>query len=151
MGRPEGSGCYCYANNVLKSVIGQIAKEYPYVMLDNEAGLENLSRRIVQAVDLLILVSDSGSSGLNTLKRLYDLANEMEIGYNKLFLVVNKIRGNTPAGLDEIKSYTNADLAVTVPDSPELAEFSEENKPLTGLPENNPLVKAADEIIANLT
>ena len=55
MGRPEGAGCYCYANNVLKSVIGKLSGQYPYVVLDNEAGLENLSRRIVQKVNLLVI------------------------------------------------------------------------------------------------
>ncbi len=63
MGRPEGAGCYCYANNVLKSVIGKLSGQYPYVVLDNEAGLENLSRRIVQKVNLLVLVSDQSNSG----------------------------------------------------------------------------------------
>ena len=57
MGRPEGPGCYCYANNVLREVIAQIAENYPYVVLDNEAGLENLSRRILRRVDLLISLS----------------------------------------------------------------------------------------------
>jgi CO dehydrogenase maturation factor len=150
MGRPEGSGCYCYANNVLKSVIGQIAKEYPYVMLDNEAGLENLSRRIVQNVDLLILVSDASNAGLSTLSRLYDLAKEMEIGYGKLFLVVNKIRGNVPERINEIKDYSKADKVLLINDDEELALLAEQNEPLTKLPENNPLLQAADDIINNL-
>jgi len=63
MGRPEGPGCYCYANNVLKNALAQIADNYPYVVLDNEAGLENLSRGIVQSVDLLILVADPSQRG----------------------------------------------------------------------------------------
>jgi len=66
MGRPEGPGCYCYANNVLKEVIAQIAENYPYVVLDNEAGLENLSRRILRRVDLMIMVADPSKRGLDT-------------------------------------------------------------------------------------
>jgi CO dehydrogenase maturation factor len=74
MGRPEGPGCYCYANNVLKDVLSQISSQYPFVVLDNEAGLENLSRRIVQKVDLLIFVADPSYQGLTTVQRLYELA-----------------------------------------------------------------------------
>ena len=77
MGRPEGEGCYCYANNVLKEVIVEISSQYPWVVLDNEAGLENLSRRIVQKVDLMVLVSDASNAGLQTLLRLHELAGEM--------------------------------------------------------------------------
>jgi len=101
MGRPEGAGCYCYANNVLKSVIAEISSQYPYVVLDNEAGLENLSRRIVQKVDMLVLVSDASGAGLNTLSRLHALADEMGIKYDRLLLVVNRIRG----GQDPFAAY----------------------------------------------
>ena len=81
MGRSEGPGCYCYANNVLKQAIAQIAESYPYVVLDNEAGLENLSRRIVRAADLLVMVADPSKRGLDTVGRLYDLALEMDVRY----------------------------------------------------------------------
>ena len=64
MGRPEGPGCYCYANNVLRDVLAEISGSYPYVVLDNEAGLENLSRRIVTRVDLLLVVGDTSRTGL---------------------------------------------------------------------------------------
>ena len=90
MGRPEGPGCYCYANNVLKDVLGEIASHYPYVVLDNEAGLENLSRRIVQKVDLLIFVADPSRRGLDTIVRLYELAQDMEIKYNRSAIIVNR-------------------------------------------------------------
>ncbi|MBT7121925.1 MAG: AAA family ATPase, partial [Clostridia bacterium] len=124
MGRPEGAGCYCYANNVLKSVIGKLSDQYPYVVLDNEAGLENLSRRIVQKVNLLILVSDQSNSGLETLKRLYTLADEMEIKYDKLLIVVNRMRTDTlPEKAAEVKEYTHADEVIGLPDDLELANL----------------------------
>ena len=150
MGRPEGSGCYCYANNVLKGLIVEMAKEYPYALLDNEAGLENLSRRIAPSVDLLILVSDASNAGTSTLSRLYDLALEMEIEYGKLFLVINKIRGNSPKKIHEILAYTKADKLIEIYDNEELAFFAEENKPLTELPEDNPIICSIDDIINNL-
>ena len=151
MGRPEGSGCYCYANSVLKSIIGHIAKEYPYVLLDNEAGLENLSRRIVKDVNLLILVSDASNSGFDTLNRLYDLAVEMEIGFEKLFIVVNKIRGEkSPEKIKDIQSYTKADMIFFINDNEELAILAETGEPLTKLPENNEVIKVIDNIISSI-
>ena len=148
MGRPEGSGCYCYANNVLKSVIGQIAGEYPYVVLDNEAGLENLSRRIVQKVDMLILVSDASNAGLETLTRLHGLAKEMEISYNKLCLILNRLRSDKlPVKVEEIKARTKADIIIGLPDDAEIAGFAENNKSLLGVPDKNPVVKAINAFV----
>jgi len=143
MGRPEGSGCYCYANNVLKSVIGQIAGEYPYVVLDNEAGLENLSRRIVQQVDTLVLVSDASNAGLETLLRLHGLAREMELSYERLILVINRIRsGKLPEKAEALRQTTGADAVVGLPDDPAVAEYAENNLDLFRLPEDNPVFRA---------
>ena len=145
MGRPEGSGCYCYANNILKSVIGQISNEYPYVVLDNEAGLENLSRRIVQNVHILVLVSDASQNGINTLTRLYELANEMTVKYEKLYIVINRVRNLTaPAIIESIKKLkkiTNADEVILLPEDSEIAEYSETDQSLLNLPDNNPVLK----------
>ncbi|MCL2813014.1 MAG: AAA family ATPase [Oscillospiraceae bacterium] len=148
MGRPEGAGCYCYANNVLKSVIGELAGQYPYVVLDNEAGLENLSRRIVQKVDMMVLVSDSSNAGLETLKRLYELAVEMEIGYDKLALVINRVRENRlPAKLKEIQTFTKADLTAVLPDDGEIAEFAETSRSFLELPDDNPVNREINEFL----
>jgi len=129
MGRPEGEGCYCYANNILKEVIAEISSSYPYVVLDNEAGLENLSRRIVQKVDLMVLVSDASNAGLQTLFRLYELANEMKMSYGKLALVVNRLRSDKlPIKIEEIREKTKADIVIGLPDDDEIAAFAEESK-----------------------
>jgi len=150
MGRPEGAGCYCYANNVLKSVIAEIAGEYPYVVLDNEAGLENLSRRIVQKVDLLVLVSDASNAGLQTLARLYELSREMGIEYGKLLIVVNRLRGGKlPAKAEEIKTLTGADEIIGLPDDGEIADFAENSKSLLELPEDNPVLEKINQVISN--
>jgi CO dehydrogenase maturation factor len=148
MGRPEGAGCYCYANNVLKSVIGELAGQYPYVVLDNEAGLENLSRRIVQKVNIMALVSDASNAGLETLKRLYELALEMEVGYDKLALVVNRVRGGRlPAKLEEIKDFTKADIVAALPDDGQVADFAETGRSLFELPDNNPVNEEVIEFL----
>ncbi|MCL2159465.1 MAG: AAA family ATPase [Oscillospiraceae bacterium] len=148
MGRPEGAGCYCYANNVLKSVIGELAGQYPYVVLDNEAGLENLSRRIVQTVDMMVLVSDASNAGLETLKRLYELALEMEIKFGKLAIVINRTRNqNYATKAEEIKNYTKADFVIALPDDDEIAEFAETSRSYFELPEQNPVNKEINEFL----
>ena len=149
MGRPEGAGCYCYANSVLKSVIAELSGAYPYVVLDNEAGLENLSRRIVQKVDMLVLVSDAGSAGLMTLTRLHTLAVEMGIEYSRLLLVINRLRGDRlPERVEDIRLKTGADAVIGLPDNDEVAEFSEQNKSILNLSEQNPVLVKVDELLA---
>jgi len=148
MGRPEGAGCYCYANNVLKDIIAEISSQYPYVVLDNEAGLENLSRRIVQKVDLLVLVSDASNAGLNTLVRLWELAGEMGMKYGKLALVVNRLRaGKLPERMGEIREKTGADIVIGLPDDEEVARFAEESWSFLGISEGNGVLEKIKELI----
>jgi CO dehydrogenase maturation factor len=148
MGRPEGEGCYCYANNVLKEIISEISSGYPYVVLDNEAGLENLSRRIVQKVELMILVSDASNSGLQTLLRLFELAGEMKMSYGRLALVVNKLRNDKlPDRIREIVEKTKADIVIGLPDDDEVSSFAQENKSFLGISDSNPVYRKVVELV----
>jgi CO dehydrogenase maturation factor len=152
MGRPEGPGCYCYANNVLKAALAQIADAYPYVVLDNEAGLENLSRRLVQRVDLLVMVADPSRRGLDTLLRLHALTREMEIGYDRLAVVINRLRRDAlPDRAGEIAERVGADTVIGIPDDDELAELGERGAPLTGLADTNIAASRVDDLLALLT
>ncbi|MCL2765182.1 MAG: AAA family ATPase [Treponema sp.] len=151
MGRPEGEGCYCYANNILKDIIAEISSGYPYVVLDNEAGLENLSRRIVQKADMLVLVSDASNSGLQTLLRLYELASEMEMTYSKLALVINRLRnGKLPDRIEDIKTKTGADLVIGLPENEEIAAFAEQSKCYLEISDSNIVYSKIAEIINHL-
>ena len=148
MGRPEGPGCYCYANNVLKNALGEIAKHYPYVVLDNEAGLENLSRRIVQKVDLLVMVADPSRRGLETVRRLHALAREMEIGFERLAIVVNRLRQDSlPAEVDAIRTETGARFVLGLPDNPAAASVAERGGAIAELPPDNELVRRVDDFL----
>ncbi len=142
MGRPEGPGCYCYANNVLRSVLSRLADHYPAVVLDNEAGLENLSRRIVRQVDALVLVSDGSRAGRETLLRLHSLAREMEIACRRLDLVINRVRGGTPAfDPAELQRETGAKTITLLPDDPGIAQRAEEGLSLLEGMTENPVVQ----------
>jgi len=90
MGRPEGPGCYCYVNNVLRNIMGKLIRDYDYIVIDNEAGLEHLSRRTTRSADALVVISDATPVGLKAAKRISDLARELKIETKKEFLIVNR-------------------------------------------------------------
>jgi len=90
MGRPEGPGCYCYANNVLRNVLAKLIEDYKYIIIDNEAGLEHLSRRTTRKADALVVVSDASQVGLRAAKRINDLSHELKIMIKKRLLIVNR-------------------------------------------------------------
>lgn len=148
MGRSEGPGCYCYANNVLKSVLSAMASKYPYVVLDNEAGLENLSRRIVSKVSLLMMVTDPTIRGFETVRRLHALAGEMEIAYDRLAIVVNRLRRKElPTGADELGRASGADIIIGIPEDEDIFSISETNGNLRHLSPDNPVMTGMDKIL----
>lgn len=148
MGRSEGAGCYCYANNVLKNAIAEMAKSYPYLVLDNEAGLENLSRRIVQNVDLMVMVADPSSRGLKTVSRLHEMTGEMNIRYARLAIIVNRLRnGRMPEKTDELKEACGADFILGLPDCDELAEMAEKGESLAAISPDNEIIKRIDDLL----
>ncbi|MCL2187126.1 MAG: hypothetical protein FWB86_14945, partial [Treponema sp.] len=135
----------------LKDIIAEISSSYPYVVLDNEAGLENLSRRIVQKVDLLVLVSDASNAGLQTLLRLHELSIEMKMSYGKLALIINKLRNNKlPNRIEEIKEKTRADIVIGLPDDEEVASFAEESRCFLEISESNEVYKKVSELLIKL-
>jgi CO dehydrogenase maturation factor len=148
MGRCEGPGCYCYANNVLKNVIERLADDYPVLVIDNEAGLENLSRRIVRSVDLLVMVTDPSRVGLTTVERLHGLAREMELSYDRLAIVVNRLRdGQLPEGAAALEEKTGADFLVGLPTDSELAELAERGDSLFNISDGHPFVERMDRFL----
>jgi CO dehydrogenase maturation factor len=148
MGRCEGPGCYCYANNVLSNVIARLADDYPAMVIDNEAGLENLSRRIVRRVDLLMIVTDPSHVGLKTVKRLHDLAAEMGLQYDKLAIVINRLRNDAlPEGADALKEQTGADILVGLSTDNQLAELGERGESFFNISDGHPLLAVMDGLL----
>ncbi|HET6460758.1 MAG TPA: AAA family ATPase [Syntrophales bacterium] len=148
MGRSEGPGCYCYANNVLKAILNAMASKYPFVVLDNEAGLENLSRRIVNEVSLLVMVTDPTIRGFETVRRLHKLSGEMEITYDKLAIVINRLRRDAlPAGADGLTEATGAHIIVGIPEDQNIVAISETNGNLRHLSPDNPVLTGMDRIL----
>jgi len=151
MGRPEGPGCYCYANNVLKATLEEIADNYPFVVIDNEAGLENLSRRIVRKADLLVLVSDPSERGLATLGRLFDLVREMKVEYGKLAVVVNRLKSpllSAPA--ERLRESLSPDYFVGLPENEAVSVLGEKGGNLWALKRPNEVVARMDSFISEI-
>ncbi|MFH1413422.1 MAG: AAA family ATPase [Candidatus Omnitrophota bacterium] len=94
MGRPEGPGCYCYANNVLRNIMSKLIHDYDYVVIDNEAGLEHLSRRTTRSANALVIVSDATPVGLKAASRISELAKELKIDIKGEFLIINRYDKN---------------------------------------------------------
>jgi CO dehydrogenase maturation factor len=156
MGRPEGPGCYCAANNMLRVCVDHLSKAYDYVVIDNEAGLEHLSRRTTRDVDLLLIVSDPTTRGLIAAARVAELIQELHTHAGQVWLVVNRVmsgNGDEPQlapPLQQIIADNNLQLLGLIPQDPAVAEFDALGKPLAELPPDAPVRKRVEEIITSI-
>jgi CO dehydrogenase maturation factor len=142
MGRPEGPGCYCAANNMLRNIVDRMTKAYDWVVIDNEAGLEHLSRRTTRDVDVLLIVSDPTLRGITTAGRVVELISELKTQIGKHFLVVNRVTGDlTPELLAAIERL-HLNLVGTVPMDPLVAQFDAVGRPMVDLPADSPVCNA---------
>jgi CO dehydrogenase maturation factor len=146
MGRPEGQGCYCAANQMLRVIVDRLGKQYDYVVIDNEAGMEHLSRRTTRDVDVLLLVTDPTQRGLVTAQRMAEMVPELEIGVGRTYLIVNRLPGEMPAPMAEAIEKTGLKLIGTVPNDPAMAEFEFTGRPLVELSADTAVYKAIKEI-----
>jgi CO dehydrogenase maturation factor len=147
MGRQEGTGCYCMVNNILHRFMEELSKDYKYLVVDNEAGMEHLSRRTSGKVDLLFLVTDYSLRGLRAVKRIHGLLGELKLTVGKMGIVVTR----APETLNQAFLAEVDEMAVpvwgTVPDDENLRTFDMERKSLMELNEASPSVKAIEKIM----
>ena len=144
MGRPEGPGCYCAVNHMLRSIIDFLTRSYDYTVIDAEAGLEHLSRRTTQGVDDMIVVTDPSLHGFNTAERIKNLAKELGMEFKHLYLVVNRV--SREKLISEKVGSIGLEFAGVIPEDVNVAEYNLVGKSLLELPEDSPAVKAVDEI-----
>jgi CO dehydrogenase maturation factor len=156
MGRPEGPGCYCAANNMLRQCIDRLSKSYNYVVIDNEAGLEHLSRRTTQNVDLLLIVSDPTMRGLKTAERVTLLIDELKTQVGNTRLIVNRVPLGSdgdpalPAELSQFIEEKGLTLAGLIPMDPLVAEYDIVGRPLVQLPQESPARRAMEAAFDSL-
>jgi CO dehydrogenase maturation factor len=144
MGRPEGPGCYCYVNSVLRTFMDNLDEGYTYVVMDNEAGLEHLSRRTTHDVDLLFLITDRSRIGIESAARVRDLAREMDLEIKNFRLVIN--RTGDRGSVEEVAAEFGFDDFDVIPFDPALEEAALAGKSVLELPASSPAVKAVYDI-----
>ena len=149
MGRSEGRGCYCYVNNLLRTFLDEIMSQYGHVVIDNEAGMEHLSRRTCQRMDVLMVVSDASRVGLETASRILSLAREMEIDIGKSVLVINRVNGELPPSLKEMVPSGFSKLFL-LPHDAAVEELAMTSSQLTSLPKDSLLREAVNRLIPEL-
>jgi CO dehydrogenase maturation factor len=144
MGKPEGPGCYCYVNNVLRGALETLVRGYDLTVIDNEAGLEHLSRKTTGTADLLLVVSDPSAAGLRAAKRINQLADELKLAFARRLLVIN--RGSVVVNnLDPQIGFCGS-----IPDDPAVAEMGRENRSVFTLKDSSPAFIAVKAVVGKI-
>lgn len=136
IGRPESAGCYCRVNSYLKDVITMISGQFDYVVIDGEAGIEQINRRVMEKVTHLLLISDTSKKGLEVIKTIENVAMEL-VRYDKIGLIVNRVEDSSMMARLDTKGL---ELLAAVPSDKTLAMYDFEGRSITGLPEDSPVV-----------
>lgn len=146
MGRPEGAGCYCAANTLLTNFLERLTGNYPYIVMDNEAGMEHISRLTTRNVDVLLIVSDTSRRSLQAGFRINKLARELGIGVGKSYLVVNQAKSALSGTVNDIIEKEGLILAGMIPEDDDVYQFDLNGKPTMLLDPANPAIQAGFQI-----
>ena len=139
MGRPEGKGCYCPVNHMLRQIVDGLGEQYDYIVIDNEAGMEHLSRRTTKDVDLLFIVTDPTIRGITAAKGILTLAGALDINIKRTALVVNRVVGaELPKPLTDAIEEMGVELAGYIPADPNVNELDAWGRPLIELSADSP-------------
>ncbi len=151
MGRTQGKGCYCYVNGVLKSQVDKYAKNYSYIVMDNEAGLEHVARGTLPHVDTMLLVSDCSRRGIQAAARVAEIVEEMDLKPVKMGLVVNRAPGGQlDEGVKEEITKHGLELLGVLPQDEGVYRCDCAGEPSAKLPANNPVKAAVKELMQTL-
>ena len=152
MGRTQGKGCYCFVNGLLQAEIAKFAGNYRYIVVDNEAGMEHISRGILPKIDTLLLVSDCSRRGIQAVGRIAKLAQDLGITPKNVGLIVNLApKGELSDGIREEIEQQGLNLLGVVPHDDIIYEYDSNGKPTVGIPASAPVRKAFDEIVKKLS
>jgi len=146
MGRPEGQGCYCAVNHLLRQTLDEIGRSYAYILVDNEAGMEHISRRTTRDVDLLLIVTDPTVRGVRTAQAIGAMAGEVDVRVRRKMLVVNRVAGELPEELERAIADTGLEVAARLPVDEQIAELDSRGLPLLQVNGSSPAAAAVDAI-----
>ncbi len=150
MGRPEGAGCYCAANSLLTVCLEKLVDNYPYVVIDNEAGMEHLSRLTTNNIDFLIGVSDPTRRGIQAASRIVELTKELGLNIGQTLLIINRTKDGQANSLKEAVKEYHLVLAGTVPEDSLIQAYDLNGKPTVALDMKSPALAAVYEIFDRL-
>jgi len=153
MGRPEGPGCYCMANNILREVIARVTSNYAVVVIDNEAGMEHLSRRTEEEVDHLFIIADPAPRSLRTIGRIVELIEELGGRIHKTHLVVSRVNGSSEDLSETIRKEIERLPYVPegfIPYDSTLVDLDLKGEPLIKIPSGAPSYQAVDNLLRRL-
>ena len=151
MGRTQGKGCYCFVNGLLQAQLAKLQNNYPYMVVDNEAGMEHISRGVLPSMQTAILVSDCSRRGIQAVGRIKKLIEECDMHPQQIGLIVNRApNGVLNEGTKEEIEIQGLNLLGVVPQDELVYEYDCEGRPTVELPEDSPVRKAMGEIVKKL-
>ena len=151
MGRTQGKGCYCFVNGVLKTQVDKYAKNYSYIVMDNEAGLEHVARGTLPKVDTMLLISDCSRRGIQAAARVAELVREMELQPTRMGLIVNRApAGQIDAGIQEEIAKHGLELLGVLPQDESVYRCDCDGEPSAKLPDSNPVKAAVKNIMKSI-
>lgn len=150
MGRSEGPGCYCAVNHNLREVIDSISNNYRYIVIDNEAGMEHLSRRTTRDIEYLLIVSDPTQRGLVTAERIAGMRKELDVHIENVYLILNRLVDGVPAPLQTRIDELGIPMLGTIPSNSELATFEFSGRPLTELGDESPVYRSVAAMMGKI-
>jgi CO dehydrogenase maturation factor len=150
VGRPEGPGCYCYVNNVLRKIVDSITSSYPYVVMDTEAGLEHFSRRTTRDLDVLLITTDPTSRGIMTAKRIVELVRELDTKVLHVYGIANRVPESVSNRVAEELQEAGLECLGVVPEDELVSQYELKGTPTYSLPEESKAVRSIAEIVDRL-
>ena len=151
MGRTQGKGCYCFVNDLLSAEIRRIKDAYKYMVVDNEAGMEHISRGVLPSVNCIVLVSDCSRRGIQAAARIAELVKENDLGVDKAGLIVNRApEGKLDPGVVEEIEKHGLELLGVVPQDQTVYEYDCAGKPTAYLPDDSPARAAVNKIAESI-
>jgi len=142
MGRGEGTGCYCYPNSMLKKFIDELKTNYKYMVMDNEAGMEHLSRRTTENVDRLFIISNHSVKGVRTVGRILELIKELKLDIGSQGVIITQVPGEMDSRVRQELGLLGIEPKLVIPYDEEVYNYDLEQKSLLELPDSSPAVGA---------
>jgi CO dehydrogenase maturation factor len=150
MGRPEGPGCYCYANNLLRDILKTLSDNYQFVVIDNEAGMEHLSRRTVQDIDFLLVISDPSPRGVQAAGKITRLLSELDTRVGETHLILNRVKGKISDKLIKTIEGEGLNLFSSLPEDDKLLQMDQAGVPVWKIGEDSKAYQGIQRLMTEL-